>query len=148
MYWSTSIADVSAPTAAEISAATDLTPAPAAIADLRNWSRELTAVTYQPVDTPMQVAHAGGYTLPGDPEIVFYDDPADAGAVRAALAESTAGFVILAIDGAPGVGDGVEVWPVTSLGPETRWTADTVPARFRVRFAVTATPDTAATVAA
>ena len=128
------IANLNAPTNAEITAGTDLTPS---IADIGNFS-----FSNNPINTP-DLATVFVTQIPGEdsadsPTLTFYDDDT-ATTIRTALAKGAAGYLVLMPYGQVST-KRCEVWPVTSTGVADEWSAGNDPARFAVTFAVTAAP--------
>lgn len=125
------IAAKAAPTQAEITAGTDLTP------DLA----EINGVTFanQPIDTP---DFSSGWTkkIPGedqadDPTLTFYEDDTST-TIRDALDKGTAGYLVFMPWGKAAT-KVAEVWPVTVASNAREWSSGNDPARFVVTFTTT-----------
>lgn len=129
------------PTVTELNAAT---PLDLQMADISGFNFQ-----NSPIATP-DFASSFTPTIPGedtagDPTIVFYDDDT-AVTIRTALAKGTAGFVVLCPYGRTAT-KRCEVWPVISTGYNDQWTAGNEAAKAEVKFAVTAAPKQASTLA-
>lgn len=145
------IADVSAPTVAEIAAGTELSPAVTAI---DNFETSTSRISQGVLASKVDVQIDGNQTL-GDAAMTLLEGDGVSGgdetayaAIFTALAEDATGYIVLAPVGAAATKK-VEVWPV-KVGAKNRvWAIDTNEmAKYRVAFAVTAAPTKAATVSA
>lgn len=139
------VANLAAPTRAEINAGTVLTePGSSAVS---GFAADPTGfrLMNEPIATPDAASSfdkqiPGLNRVDGTPTIVFYDD--DAGtAIRTALAEGTAGFVMRMPNG-DAVGKRVGVWPVkvAGLNDDLGVLNAGAAATFEVQFSVTAEP--------
>lgn len=136
------VANLAAPTRAEITAGDDLT---AAVAEINGFQ-----LSNSPIPTPnlaeVFTPQIEGEDTVADSSLVFNDDDTDE-VIRTALAKGTAGFLLLLPYGDTPT-KRAEVWPVTSTGVNDEWSVGNDPARFAVGFAVTATPEQDAVVPA
>lgn len=136
------IANINAPTRAEITAGVNLTPQ---IAEIDGFS-----FSNDPIATP-DLGSSFDSTIPGvdtaeNPSLTIYDDDASV-ALRTSLAKDASGFVVLMPYGDVPT-KRCEVWPVTSTGVNDEWTVGNEAARFTVAFAVTSTPSQNAVIPA
>lgn len=134
IFFTPTIVAPAAPTRAEVTSATDLTPQIADIGGLQ--------FTNSPIATP-DLATTFTTQIPGEdtadnPTLTFYDDDA-ATTIRTALAKGTQGYLILMPYGDVPA-KRAEVWKATSTGVNDEWSAGNDPARYAVTFAVTAVP--------
>jgi hypothetical protein len=81
------------------------------------------------------------------PTLVLYDEGSATEAVRSALAQGTAGHVVICLDGAPVADDRAQVWPVVSCGPQHKVTAAIEAAMWSTQFALWAVPSVEAVIA-
>lgn len=130
------------------SIATDLTTAneiTAAISEISGFQ-----FSNDPINTPdlstLFVSQIPGEDSAEDSAITYYDDDTTT-TLRTAQAKGNAGFIVLCPVGKV-TSKRAEVWPVKSTGVNDEWTTDNEAARMRVQFAVTATPNQGATIAA
>lgn len=144
-FWLPSVANVSAPTAAEIAAGTDLTPAVVGITGFK-ISTEMADGSTAESRFPSQVR---GVQSLDDSSIDFIDDDVD-DALRALLADGEDGFLLFSpYDMTPDTGDTVEIWVVQSSGMNRNWDAiGNNVATQTCPYAITAPGDTDAVVAA
>lgn len=124
------------PTAAEITAGTDLTPR---LADMSGWQLESS-----PVNTPDMnsrfVSNIPGETTVASSTLTFYaDDAGTTDALKTALAVDTIGFIYVRHSGV-GTGKLADTFPVrvSSIGNE--YSVGNDAARYVVTFAITAEP--------
>lgn len=146
VYWLPTVADISAPTVAEIAAGTDLTPwAPVDTAQ--------TAATRNRVAQAMLgegfISEAKGTTgdsltlrLMRHPSAATDDDAWEL------FAPGPSGFVLLSYSGAVAAATRVEVWPVDAFEPSMNPATENTKQSFTVEFATTSQPDKNAVVAA
>lgn len=147
LYWVTSISDTSAPTAAELGSAVDLTPE---IAEINGFS-----FSNSPIDVPDMgtafVSRIPGEDTVGDSNIMFYERT-DTTAIQTALAKDTTGYVVIFPTGiagsSPAAADVCDVWPATVASNSRQYNAGNEAARFEVVFTLTAEPASDSTVAA
>ena len=129
-----SVANPLAPTTAEITAGTDLSPQVAEVGGFQ--------LTNSPISTPnladQFTPQIDGEDTVSDSSLTLYDLD-DSSVIRSAIAKGTAGFIILAPYGATAT-KRAEVWPVKSTGVNDETTTDNVAARYVAGFAVTAVP--------
>jgi hypothetical protein len=130
------------------SIATDLTTAndiTAAISEISGFQ-----FSNDPISTPdlstLFVSQIPGEDSAEDSAITYYDDDTTT-TLRTAQAKGNAGFIVLCPYGKV-TSKRAEVWPVKSTGVNDEWTTDNEAARMKVQFAVTATPNQGATIAA
>lgn len=136
------VADPAAPTAAEVSAGTDLS---IDVAEINGFE-----LTNSPIPTPNLASGftpqiEGEDTTP-DSSLTFYDRNDDT-TIRDALAKGTAGYILLAPYGNT-VGERAEVWEVKSNGVNDQWSMGNDPARFMVPFSISSVPTQTGALAA
>jgi hypothetical protein len=136
------VADLAAPTRAEITAGTDLSPQ---IADVNGFD-----ITNTPIETP-NLAEAYTTTIDGEDKsgassFVMYDDDTST-AVRSTIAKGTAGFILILPYGDVPT-KRCEVWPVKVTGQNDIITTGNEAARYNSSYAVTRTPEQDAVVPA
>lgn len=140
------VADISAPTVAEISAGTDLTSFLISL----NASTQGNTVPTPDISTLFETSIPG--TVQASLTADFYrDDTADT--AWTTLPRATTGFFVVQRYGAtpgvdPGSGDEVEVWPVSVVSRTMSNMANNTAMTFTVTCSVPEVPDEAATVAA
>ena len=142
LYFLPAVADMEAPTRAEITAGTDLSPL---ATGLSGWQ-----FSNQRIDTPILSSsftpQIDGPDEVGDSSIVFMDDDT-ATTIRTTLTKGTSGYI-----GMFPYGDvatkRMEVWPIKSAGVNDEWSMGSDPARFQVDFAITNPPEQNAVVPA
>ena len=143
--FATTVADVSAPTAANITAAVDLT---GFVISLNASSRGNTVPTPS-FASLFETSTAGTSAATFDADF-YRDDTGDT--AWTTLPRGTRGYFIVARFGsdgaAPGVGDKVEVWPAMVTSRTMANMASNTVLTFTASCAVTEEPDEAATVAA
>lgn len=139
-YWVTSISDISAPTAVELDAGTDLSPE---IMDINGWTIET-----ESVDTPdlanTFTGNIPGSTSAGDSSITLYADLGGTD-VRDLLATGTNGYIVW-MDGGYTAGRNMDVFPVRVGSRAMNRTLDNDPATVEVSFYVTSAPAEGVTV--
>jgi hypothetical protein len=128
------VANSSAPTAPEIAAGTDITPALAGMSGFQLSNAPIAVPNMQDVFTPQ----IPGEDTVADSSLEINDDNASS-TIRTALAKGTSGFVLLQPYGATSA-KRCEVWPVTVTGFNDVYSVDNTPAKSMAGFAVTATP--------
>lgn len=138
-----SVASLAAPTVAEINAGTVLcTPGTFVAAGLKELQNFESTASF--IDTPDAAqdfdTKIPGRKQAGNPAMVFYDDDASS-TIRTALAEATAGYVIIMRYGQT-VGKRAEVYPATvaSLN-DSQVNSDNNASMFTVAVAITAQPN-------
>lgn len=131
IFFAPTISNKAAPTQAEITAGTDLTPQLA----------EINGVTFsnQPIDVP-DFSSAWTKKIPGedqadDPALTFYED-STSNPIKTALAKGTAGYLVLCPWGSTAT-KVCEVWPVTVASNAREWSAGNEAARYVVKFTTT-----------
>jgi hypothetical protein len=133
------------PTTAEVTAGSDLTTA---TAELNGFS-----FSNSPIPVPDMASTFTG-NIPGEDtadesSIMFYEDTTT-NTLQTTLAKGVSGYICIffaGIAGAnPAIGDKCEVWPVQSTGPFREYSVGNDPARWGVRFAMTAPPNFSATL--
>lgn len=147
-YWVPTIADADLiPTAAEVTAGTNLTPQ---IAEVNGFN-----FTNNPINTP-DMASAFVGKVPGEDttdnsDITFYEDKVT-NPIKTAQAKGNSGYVVIfyaGIAGAtPAIGDKADVWPAIVASNSRMYTADNETAKYRVVYALTAQPGEEVTIAA
>lgn len=136
------VASLAAPTAAEITAGEDLTPA---ISEIQGFQLNNSPITTPDLSTTFD-SQIDGPDAADDSGLIFYDDDVD-DAIRTALAKGTDGFVVLMPYGNT-TSKRCEVWPARSTGYNDEWSLDAVAARARAGFAITAEPEQDAVITA
>lgn len=142
VYFVPTIAVLTAPTVAEITAGTAL----------HGSLKEITGFTFQnnPIETPDMgsafVTKIGGEDTVEDSSMTFYEDDT-ATTLITALAKGTVGNVVIFYKGTAGVNpaaaDKAEVWPAVITSNARQYTVDNEAAAFMVAFANTAAPSQA-----
>lgn len=142
VYFATSVASITAPTTANISGATNLTPFITKDGvSVPNTQNMVDSATIEEVFDAQTVGSWGGGAL----ELtMFRDDAADT--AWNLIVYRTTGFLIISRFGAPIAGSKVEVWPVQMHAPIPQATAANEMQKFTAAFAVTAAPELKATV--
>lgn len=147
IYFAPSIADVDAPTEAEMAAATELS---CEISEISGF-----AFQNNPIDVP-DMCSAFVKKIPGedtadDSEIIFYEDDTS-NPLFATLAKGEEGYIVFfpyGIGGAdPVAGDDAEVWPASVAKTTREWSAGNDSARFASTFTITDVPGLQAVVVA
>lgn len=130
------VADISAPTVAEVNAGTDLSP----------FINGITGFQYQNerIDTPV-LSSSFNFQIDGpdtvsDSSIQCTDDNGGTTAARTLLPKGTSGFLMLMPYGRVPTKRG-EVWPAKSTLIADEWSLGNDPARFDIGFAITGIPD-------
>lgn len=148
------IANKAAPTAAELTAGTDLSKAVAAIAGFETTLNRINqpVMAYSEelqIDGPQTFADASMTLLEDDDTGVDGDSVARVAAYTA-LDEGTSGYIVLAPKkaGALVATDDCEVWPIRVGARNRGWGLETEAARYVVQFAITGPPEKDAVVAA
>jgi len=142
IHFCPTVSNLAAPSRAEVTAGTDLSPAVAALNGF-NFKNS-------PIMTP-KLSTTFTTQIPGEDTsdtstIDFYDDDAD-DAMRSALVKGTEGFLVFFPYGdVPGAR--AEVWPAISTGVSDQWTMANEAAKFQVSFAITDAPEQDAVVPA
>lgn len=132
------------PTTAETTAGTDLTPS---VAELQGFS-----FSNSPIPTPDLLTtftpNIPGEDVAEESQILFYEDTTT-NTLQTTLAKGTVGYILIYFAGYPGAnpaaGDKSEVWPIQSTGPFREYSTGNDPARWGVKFAMTAAPNFSAT---
>lgn len=136
------IVDKDAPSRAELTAGTPLTPQ---VADMADFQFANSPIATPDLDSTFTTTIPGEDTT-GTPTLTFYDDDA-ADTIRTALAKGTRGYVVLLPYGDV-ASKRAEVWPVESTGVNDEWGTGNDPARYAVAFGVTGVPSQDAVVPA
>lgn len=123
-----------APSRAELTAGTPLTPQ---VADMADFQFSNSPIATPDMDSTFTTTIPGEDTT-GTPTLTFYDDDA-ASTIRTALAKGTKGYIVLLPYGDVPT-KRAEVWPVESTGVNDEWSAGNDPARYAVAFGVTGVP--------
>jgi hypothetical protein len=146
MYFAPTIADISAPTEAEMLAGTDLS---CEVGEIEGFK-----FSNNPIDVPdfcsEFVSKIPGEDTGDDSSMTFYEDDTS-NPIQALLAKGTEAYIVLFPYGIsatdPQAGDECEVWPVSVASNTREWSAGNDPARYMVEFTLSAPPDTSAVVA-
>lgn len=138
------VSNKAAPTTAEVTAGTDLTPQFAEIAGFE--------FSNSPIGTPDLTStftkQIGGEDTAPASSITFYEDDTT-NPIKTLLAKGVTGFVLLyPYTQTPAATEDVEVWPVVVTSNVRQWGVGNDPARYVVSFAITDVPDTDAVQAA
>lgn len=142
--WATAVANVAAPTRAEVDAAVNLG---GNLADLTGLTSTRTTVDRPDMDNKFTKKVAGVDEVP-DIAFTFQDDnDATTAGIRAALAEGTDGYLLVLTYGDVPT-KRMEVWPCQTLAVNDQHTAANETAKFMVGFAPTDTPTKDAVVPA
>lgn len=142
IYFASTITNISAPTLAEVTGGTDLSPHISAVEGF-GW-------TNQPIETPdlgsTFVSKIAGPDQADDSSLEFYE-LREGSTEFTLLAKGTTGFLVFASAGGTGpggqvaVGDKVDVFPFEVAGtPSKLITVDNEAAKFRVGVSLTAEP--------
>jgi hypothetical protein len=142
IHFCPSVANIAAPTRAEVAAGTDLSPGIAEIGGF-NFSNA-------PIMTP-KLSTTFTTQIPGEDTsdtstLTFYDDDTDDD-MRSALVKGTEGFLVFFPYGDVS-GARAEVWPTISTGCNDQWTMANEAAKFQASFAITDAPEQDAVVPA
>ncbi len=134
IHFCPAVASLAAPSRAEVTAGTDLTPAVAAI---NGFQFSNSPIMTPKLSTTFTTQIPGEDTSPTS-SLDFYDDDAD-DAIRDALTKGTTGFLVFMPYGdVPGAR--AEVWPAITTGANDQWTMSNEAAKFQVAFAITEAP--------
>ena len=128
------ISTVTAPTAAERGAGTDLS---ASVSEMSGWEFDNAPIATPKLSTTFTTTITGPDEA-GNPQIEFYDDDSST-TIRDALAKGTTGFIVLSAIGAT-TSSRCQVFPVKTVGVNDDWTLAAEAAKFTVGFAVTSEP--------
>lgn len=129
------VADLAAPTRAEITAGTSLTPYVNAIQGFQLSNSPIPVRNMEDVFTPQ----IDGEDTVQDSGFTLNDDTTD-DAIRTLLPKGTAGYILLLPYGDVAT-KRCEVWPVKVTGYNDIWSADNDPAQSAVTFAITDVPE-------
>lgn len=135
IYFLPAVASLTAPTAPEIAAGTDLS---GEVADINGFQLTNSPITTPDLSTTFD-SQINGPDAASDSSLTFYDDDVST-TIRDALAKGTDGFVLLAPYGSAS-GKRCEVWPVRVTGFNDEWSMGNDPARAMCGFAITDTPE-------
>ncbi|MEU1078526.1 MULTISPECIES: hypothetical protein [unclassified Streptomyces] len=123
------------PTRAEITGATKLTDAIAAVDGF--------ALENQTIETPdlgsSFTSKISGEDQAADSSLTFYEDDTDE-TLETALAKGSTGFVIILRKGDVPASNSMDVYPVTVASKSSMITVDNEAAKWQVKFAITDTP--------
>jgi len=136
------VSNLTAPSRAEVTAGTDLSPA---IAEIGGFNFKNSPIMTPKLSTTFTTQIPGEDTSDTS-TVTFYDDDAD-DAMRAALVKGTEGFLVFFPYGDV-AGTRAEVWPAISTGVSDQWTMTNEAAKFQVSFAITDAPEQDAVVPA
>jgi hypothetical protein len=144
VYFATTVASKTAPTIANITAATNLSPfIPRDGVSVPSNQNMVDSNTIEEIFDAQVVGSWGGGPL----ELTMYRDDTSDTAYNL-VQYGTSGYIIISRFGTPVVGSKVEVWPVQMHEPTPTPTAQNEMQKFTAAFAVTAAPAMRATVAA
>jgi hypothetical protein len=146
VWWVPTVASAALiPTAAEVTAGTDMT---SSVAGMEGFSFQ-----NSPIPTP-DLATTFTLSIPGEdtadnPQFTFYEDTTT-NTLQTTLAKGTEGNVVIFYTGlagaTPAAADKAEVWAVISTGPSREYTVGNDPARWMARFTPTKQPNFSATL--
>lgn len=140
IYYAPSIANLDAPTVAELAAGTELG---CEVADIAGF-----AFKNSPIDVP-DMCSTFVKNIPGEDKadassMTFYEDDAS-NPIKSLLAKAVEGFVVFfpygVTGGSPAAGDDCEVWPISVASNTREWKAGNEAAKFMVEFTITDVPD-------
>ena len=134
-YWLPAVANIAAPSAAEITAGYEITGKLAEINGFDFTNERAPAPDFAARFTS---SIPGANTI-GDSSIVVYEDDTNQD-VEDALPMDDTGYLLIAPKGR-GVTKPGEVYPATITGINREYTADNTPARITIGFAITAEPE-------
>ena len=145
LFFCPTVANLTAPTSAEITAGVPLTPGVQAIS---GFQLENAPITTPDLETTFD-SQIDGPDTTATSTITFYDDDTTPGPdpIRAALAKGTDGFVVMCPYGNTS-GKRAEVWPVRSTGVNDTWDLGATAALYVVGFAITGDPEQNAALSA
>lgn len=147
VYFVPTISNIDAPTATEMSAATELS---CELADVAGF-----AFKNSPISVP-DMCSTFVKNIPGEDKadsssMTFYEDDTS-NPIKVLLAKAAIGYIVFfpigVTGGSPSVGDGCEVWPVQVASSTREWKASNDAAKYMVEFTVTGVPDQDAAVVA
>lgn len=147
IYFAPDIADIDAPTEAEMAAATELS---CLLSDLSGFSFK-----NNPINVP-DFCSTFVKNIPGEDTVdassmTFYEDNVS-NPIRTLLAKGTEGYIVFfpygVTGGAPSAGDECEVWVVSVASSTREWNAGNEAAKYMVEFTAIDVPDQDAEVVA
>lgn len=139
IFFVPTIASLSAPTAVEVNAGTELTPQ---LAEINGFD-----FTNTPIDTPDMsqafVSKIPGEDTVGDSNMSFYE-LTGSNPIATALAKGTTGYVVIFYGGiagaTPAAADKAQVWPTIVASNSKRYTVANEAAMYQVVYTNTAAP--------
>ena len=148
-YYLPVVASKAAPTVAEITAGTNLTPQlPTDGLDISPTNNNASQAMLDDAfvaEEPGTFSYGATATFTRDPDTVTTGAGDD---VWTLITRDLRGFLLISRFGAPVAGNKVEVYPIACHAPAPLAPAENAYQKFRVQFAVTAAPELNATVAA
>lgn len=144
VYFLPTIANVSAPTQAELTAGTML--ATSALADIAGFNSKSNFVDV-PNFASLQTPKIPGEKTSDDSSLTFYED-SSTNPIATLLAQDTTGYILFANYGATTATSKVNVFPVQVASNTPQYSSGNEAAKFVVDFAITAVPTFGATMAA
>lgn len=126
-----------APTAAEVTAGTDLTPR---VADLAGWTVSASSIATPDLVSRFTPSIPGEITV-ADSSITYYADDANADPLKTLMPMDQAGWVYIQKQGA-GTGLPADLFPVRVMSVGDEYSVGNDPARMVIPYAVTAQPRT------
>lgn len=151
IFYEATIADIDAPTEAELASATELS---CELAEISGFS-----FSNNPIDVPdmcdVFVKNIPGENTAEDSSMTFYEDNGGLAAnpIKTTLAKAVEGYIVIFPYGVtggggstPAAGDECEVWPISVASNTREFSAGNDPARYMVEFTITGVPDQDATV--
>lgn len=147
LYFATTIANLDAPTVAEMAAATEIG---CEVADISGFS-----FANSPINVP-DMCSVFVKSIPGEDQadassMTFYEDNTS-NPIKVLLAKAVEGYIVFfpygVTGGSPSAGDECEVWPVSVASNTREWNAGNEAAKYMVEFTITDVPDQDAEVVA
>lgn len=145
IYYAPTVANLDAPTVAELAAGTELS---CELAEISGFSFK-----NDPINVPdfcsVFVKNIPGEDKADASSMTFYEDDTS-NPIRSTLAKGTEGYVVFfpygVTGGSPNTGDECEVWPVSVASSTRMWQAGNEAGKYQVEFTITDAPDQDATV--
>jgi len=144
VYWITTIADINAPTVAEITAGTNLTSH--ITKDGVNFTTSGNRVDTPGIDATFDAQVAGSWGATG--ALKMFRDDTDETDTWDTFSQGLNGYVLIGRFGSVAATEVVEVYPVEVVAVMPEASTANEAQKFSVEFAVTSTPDLTSTVAA
>lgn len=130
---------LTAPTAIQVNAGTEVTEA---VADITGFTFQNSPIATPKLSTTFTTSIAGEDTAE-EPQLTFYEDD-DTNPLQATFAKGTITHLVFFYKGTagatPAAADEVEIWPVQSTGPSREYSMDNTAAKWMARFTPTDPP--------